>query len=361
MENIIGNKKDFDIVVVGAGPAGSTFAREIAGKGLKAAIIDGQSVLPPKPCGGLLAPDAQELMAGYDFVLPKDVLSDPQIFSVRTIDLEKKIERFYRRYYLNMDRYKFDKYLLSLVPQSVEQIGGKVVEIHKQRGASSEGFLVKVRGANGETLEISCRYVVGADGAASIVRKTLFKAPILKYISIQEWFKTDAPPKTYYSCIFDEKTSEGCSWTICKDGYFIYGGFFPIQGSSEAFEKQKQRLSEYLNYDFGKPDKREACLVCSPRRMKDFVTGEKGAWLIGEAAGFISASSLEGISSAIKSGSILAQAFEKGQSSAEISKIYKKKAFKLKLKLMIKVLKHKMLFSPGLRKIIMKSGVQAIR
>lgn len=40
-----------------------------------------------KPCGGLLSEDAQRSLARYDITLPKDVLVDPQIFAVKTIDL----------------------------------------------------------------------------------------------------------------------------------------------------------------------------------------------------------------------------------------------------------------------------------
>lgn len=358
---------NYDIVIVGAGPAGSTFAREIGNRGLKAAIIDGQSVSPNKPCGGLLAPDAQKLMAGYDLVLPKEVLADPQIFSVRTIDLEKNIERFYQRYYLNMDRHQFDAYLLSLVPEEVERINGRVMKITKmkeshQRRESDDGrFKFDVITEGGKAVTLTSKYVVGADGAASAVRKLFYKIPILRYVAIQQWFKIDMPPKTYYSCIFDEKTSESCSWTIHKNGYFIYGGCFKPKGCRQAFETQKKRLSAYLNYDFGEPIMTEACLACRPRRMKDFVTGKDGAWLIGEAAGFISASSLEGISFAIKSGSMLADAFNRGKGSREITSIYKKKALSLKLKLLTKVIKHKVIFTPWIRKIIMKSGIQSIK
>ena len=42
-----------------------------------------------------------------------------------------------------------------------------------------------------------------------------------------------------------------------------------------------------------------------PASFRDFCKGEKGIFLIGEAAGFISASSLEGISSAIGSAKTL--------------------------------------------------------
>ena len=56
-------KNKYDIVIVGAGPAGATFAREVSGSGYSILLIDGQDLIGNKPCGGLLAPDAQKLMA----------------------------------------------------------------------------------------------------------------------------------------------------------------------------------------------------------------------------------------------------------------------------------------------------------
>ena len=74
----------YDIAIIGAGPAGAVFAKEIAQSkpDWKILLIDGQSPDSAKPCGGLLAPDAQKLLARFDLVLPKSVLEDPQIFAV---------------------------------------------------------------------------------------------------------------------------------------------------------------------------------------------------------------------------------------------------------------------------------------
>ena len=109
------NKSIYDIAVVGAGPAGAVFVKELsqARPDLKIILIDGQSPDSAKPCGGLLAPDAQKLLAKFDLVLPKSVLEDPQIFAVETIDIEQKLVRYYQRHYLNMDRYAFDRWLVS--------------------------------------------------------------------------------------------------------------------------------------------------------------------------------------------------------------------------------------------------------
>lgn len=80
---------------MGAGPAGSTLARLIDKK-YKVMLIDGQTETNSKPCGGLLAPDAQKALAELNLTLPKDVLVDPQIFSVKTIDVDSGIIVFIR-------------------------------------------------------------------------------------------------------------------------------------------------------------------------------------------------------------------------------------------------------------------------
>ena len=115
-----------------------------------------------------------------------------------------------------------------------------------------------------------------------------------------------------------------------------------------------------MGISFGEPLKTEACLVCSPKHLSDFVTGTGNVFLIGEAAGFISASSLEGFSSAFTSGTMLAKAFLKGDEN-KIDKTYRKLTRSLRFKLRRKVFKHDIIFNPALRKLIMKTGITAIK
>ena len=58
----------WDVIVIGAGPASAAFARRAALGGINVLVIDGQTETNKKPCGGLLAPDAQKILAGSDFV-----------------------------------------------------------------------------------------------------------------------------------------------------------------------------------------------------------------------------------------------------------------------------------------------------
>lgn len=344
----------YDVAIVGAGPAGAIFAKELAASlpKLKILLIDGQTEHNKKVCGGLLAPDAQEVLAKFGLTLPKRVLEDPQIFAVETLDITSKQKRCYKRHYLNMDRYEFDKWLLSLVPNSVEVMNTRCLSVV----ACDGGYSLKLR--EGEAFATS---VVGADGGASVVRRDLIGALPYQYVSIQQWFETDSSRLPPYSCIFDEKTSDSCSWTIRKNKYAVFGGAFKKEGCREAFEAQKARLEAFVGHKFGEAIKTEACLLTSPRRPSDFVIGNGGAYLVGEAAGFISASSFEGISSAMLSGKLLAEAFLEGGDSEKIQKLYKRKTRKLRAKLLFKIPKMCILCSPFLRKIIMKSGVQSVK
>ena len=117
---------DFDLIIIGGGPAGATLARLLPRK-MHCAVIYRCDL--SKPCGGLLSEDAQRSLARYDITLPKDVLVDPQIFSVKTIDLEAGLVRHYQRTYLNMDRQKFDAWLLDMVP--CQRIDGQVIAVER--------------------------------------------------------------------------------------------------------------------------------------------------------------------------------------------------------------------------------------
>jgi len=344
---------DFDAVVIGLGPAGSTFARLAANKMRIFALSrptgkDGFS----KPCGGLLSSDAQKALSCFDLTLPKSVLVDPQIFSVRTIDLKSGLIRHYQRFYINLDRDSFDRWLISMIPESVTVEPGVCRGVERLPGG---GFRVLFSDADGSR-SVTARYVIGADGANSVVRRSLFPAKRMSsYVSIQQWFaeRNDSP---FYSCIFDPDTSDCCSWSISKDDHFIFGGAFAPENCRAAFETQKKKLAEKYGFKFGEPIKTEACIVLRPKSPADFCTGEKDAFLIGEAAGFISPSSLEGISWAINSAKILSKAID----TPYPNKNYHRMTRSIRAKLLLKLLKCPFMYHPLLRRIVMLSGLQSI-
>lgn len=372
------NQKTYDIAIIGAGPAGSTFARLIseAKPNLSIALIDDRQPDWQKPCGGLLSSDAQKRLAEQKLTLPKSVMADPQIFAVRTIDLEQNLDCSYQRGYFNMDRSAFDEWLISLIPNQVSILRQRCKNIQD----GEDGFILQLDSKD----EIKSHYLIGADGAASMVRRTFFpNKKSNNYIAIQQQFKRKDLNRAEYYCVFDQVTSDSFSWFFNKNEYIVYGGAFPKQNSRACFEEQKNKFAEKMNYDLSDILKTEACQVVFPRKKKEIFFGSDNIFLIGEAAGLISASSFEGISYAIESGKKLATAFQnvnfedpiktenhlefnahhkvKNHPEQSLIKTYEKLMRKTKFKLKLKMYKRDILCSPFLRKIIMRSKVQALK
>lgn len=348
----------YDVAVIGAGPAGAVFASCLSRlrPDLKVLLIDGQTENRKKVCGGLLAPDAQKVLSMFDLTVPRAVLSDPQIFDVMTMDLGNRCVRYYQRHYLNMDRYAFDRFLLSQVGEGVQTLEGRCVSIRQE--ASKVILTLRV----GDRQEcVSAGVVVGADGANSVVRRSCGCTAPEKYVAIQQHFDICDPTLPPYSCIFDAATSDRCSWTIRKEDRFIFGGAFRRKDCRKAFELQKARFENFMGVSLGEPMLTEACLVVAPSKMRDFCAGTGRLFLIGEAAGLISASSFEGISSAILSGKHLADAFARYDDPQQRLRAYSRNIQSLRLKLYLKIWKRRVLCSPWLRYLIMKSGIQSIK
>lgn len=346
----------YDIAVVGLGPAGSFLIRHLSGN-YRVIAIDRKSPDDNsgfhKPCGGLLAPDAQKSLSCFNMTLPKDILVSPQIFSVRTIDVKTGLIRHYQRHYINLDRRKFDQWLMKQIPEHIEVHNNAVCTNVLRDG---EGFRVTYV-KNGESRTVCAKYLVGADGAASIVRRALYKDfHIHAYLSIQQWF-ADVHRTPFYSCIFDSELTDSYAWGITKDDHFVFGGAFSTGTGQRDFETLKEKLRRY-DFKLDEPLKTEACLVLRPFGLRNYCYGSNGAFLIGEAAGFISPSSLEGISYAIDSGYLLSQCLN--DTAHNPNREYRKVTRKIRTKLFSKYVKRFFMYNQSSRKLIMKSGIMSI-
>ncbi|MBQ4290432.1 MAG: FAD-binding protein [Clostridia bacterium] len=342
----------FDVAVIGSGPSGATFVRELARSAPSRKILLIGRFSKEKMCGGLLAPDAQKALARFNLTLPKNVLSDPQIFAVETVDLSLKTTRLYQRHYLNMKRKAFDDWLVSMIPESVTLIDADCTAIVREEG----GFRIQTNAGT-----FFSAYLIGADGANSIVRSTFFPKLSKQYVSIQQWFDPIGRSFPAYACIFDPSTSDSCSWIIQKEDGLIFGGAFPKRDCRKRYETQKRNLETKLRCSLGTPRRTEACLLSSPRKPTDFRLAKGSVFLIGEAAGLISSSSFEGISSAMLSGKHLADAFSCGKNDRIIRRKYRFSVAPLIFKLYLKIGKRFVLCSPLLRKLILLTGLKSIR
>ncbi len=345
----------YDITIIGAGPAGSTLARYLSPR-YKVLLIDkrnldsSQSFSYSKCCGGLIAPDAQKILAFLGIGIPKDVLTGPQMFSVKTMDFDNDLENDYQRFYINVDREKFDRYLFSFVPENVEKkLSTQYISYKKNLDKTYTVNYRKEKKLN----SVKTKILIGADGALSRVRKQTFKKDFTLYGSIQYWFKTKKE-FLFYTSIFDSEISDFYSWIIQKDDKIVLGSAIPLKYNvKKKFDKLVKKLKKN-KIIYGEVMKKEGTLILRPRKLSEIKLRKDNIFLIGEAAGLISPSSAEGISYGLKSGYKLAKALNKDFANPRY------KLIKLKLNIFIKNLKLNIMYNKFLRKIIIKLGILSI-
>ncbi|MCT4544165.1 MAG: FAD-binding protein [Vallitalea sp.] len=350
----------YDIVIIGSGPAGATLARMLDNK-YKILIVDKRNLNENKEykrekcCGGLIAPDAQKMLAHLGLGIPKQVLTGPQMFSVKSIDFDNKMEKHYQRHYINIDREKFDRWLVSLIPETVNTDYGCQFISYKEKDDYIE---VKLR--NKEEYVIKTKILVGADGAISKVRKQTFKNSKFpeSYISIQKWYKTNVD-MPYYTSIFDKEITDFYSWIIQKDEYMLIGSAIPSKyNANEKYDILLNKLKK-CGYDIGEEYKKTGTLIMRTRKLNQINVVKGKVALIGEAAGLISSSSAEGISYALKSGAMLAHSINKNNKNW--SSNYRKNVKKIKFNILLKNIKALIMYNKFLRCLIMKSRILSMK
>jgi geranylgeranyl diphosphate/geranylgeranyl-bacteriochlorophyllide a reductase len=352
----------YDIAIIGAGPAGATLARRL-GSEYRVLLLDRRRMdLDPaespnrKLCGGLLAPAAQRELARQGLGIPQSVIAGPQLFAVRTLDLAANLERLYQRFYVNTDREAFDRWLVSLIPERVERCWGWSLSAID---TDDEAPTLTFRTAHGGRASVRARLVVGADGAGSTVRRLVYgseRAPE-RYSAIQAVFDAGVSDP-FYGAIFDESLTDFYGWTIPKGGTVAVGAAFPVgAGVPERFDMLVGKLRA-SGFRFGRELSRGAAPVARPTRPGHLFVGRGRVLLAGEAAGFISPSSAEGISYALRSGADLSAALVDGIDGA--AGRYVSAAWPLALKVGVKAAKGSAIYGVKMRRLVMRSGIAAL-
>jgi len=155
---------DSDVIVVGAGPGGSTAARFCSKAGLKTLLIEKERLPRYKPCGGCLSTKTVHLL-GFDLssVIEKTIYGAKFTYCSQDpffIESKDPIS------FLIM-RDRFDQFLVN---KSLEE-GAAILEGEKVTRVEEKGDGVEVELGKGERFR--CRYLIGADGPESIVARYL--------------------------------------------------------------------------------------------------------------------------------------------------------------------------------------------
>ena len=162
--------KEFDVLVAGAGPAGSAAAAVLAGRGFTVGLLDRAAHPRPKLCGGLLTGKSMDALARIFGLGEADLIArggqfhqtQDYIFAHQGNELLHGAAAEPFRF---IDRPAFDALLASLaVARGAELLPGSEV-------ASCDAAGGKLRLRDGGNL--SAKFIIGADGANSVTRRAL--------------------------------------------------------------------------------------------------------------------------------------------------------------------------------------------
>ncbi len=147
----------YDVIVLGLGPAGSTAAYHLGGKGLEVLAVD-KAVFPRyKSCGGCISVKVPNLL---DFDI-SDLIEETVFGATFTYRCTRPMDIISDRPVgYNVMRDRFDH---RLVEKAKEQ-GVKVLEGRRVCEVLEDGDGVSIRCEDGETFQ--ARFLVGADGAS---------------------------------------------------------------------------------------------------------------------------------------------------------------------------------------------------
>ena len=174
-------KTDYDIVVIGCGPAGTTTARVAADKGLKVLLIDKRQELgAPIQCSGALSANALEecnIEPNKEFI-QEDVFGfsvynnegDETVLDYRKLKSEKYgAELGKKPLGYVVDRRRFDRYLFTLAERAGVDIWLKTEGVNYKplEDGTCEVYLRRLN----KEITVRAKVLVGADGLQSQVGK----------------------------------------------------------------------------------------------------------------------------------------------------------------------------------------------
>ena len=293
---------DFDVIIAGAGPAGATCARVCAKAGIRTLLLERDTFPRPKPCGGALS---ERGLSHLGIPLPPDII-EQECFGVRvhagtsTLDVRKDT-----RIAVMVDRERFDQYLA----EKAVEAGAVLQQDEPAQDMDVRADRVEVRTPKGQ---YQARCVVGADGAYSVVGRTI--RPLFPRDEILAALVGSFPADDRVIAkrcdglleFFFGVTPMGYGWVFPLKGRYGVG----VMGRALEFDAPQKVFSAFAA-SVGLQVERPRGHTIPMGGIARPVIGRR-TLLVGDAAGFADPFHGEGMENAIMSGKLAAQAVVAG-------------------------------------------------
>lgn len=301
------------VAVVGGGPAGSCAAETLAKAGIETYLFE-RKLDNAKPCGGAIP-----LCMVQEFDLPPEIIDrrvrNMKMISPSNIEVDIKLDN--PDEYIGMTRREvLDGYLRNRAATlGTKVINGRVLDI-KINNNGQQPYQIKYTdftngGVEGVQRNLEVDMIIGADGANSVVAKVMDAGDYNYAIAFQERIRIPEDKMEYYQdlaemYVGDDVSPDFYAWVFPKYDHVAVGT--GTMHKNQRMIKQLQagiRERAKPRIEGGEIIKVEAHPIPEhprPRRVVGRIA------LVGDAAGYVTKSSGEGIYFAAKSGRMCAEA-----------------------------------------------------
>lgn len=301
--------RDYEVIIVGAGPAGATMAYELASRQIKVLVLE-KAVFPRYKCcaGGLTVRSAALLGTNIDSFVENTISGAVVTFAGdgRYQGSSDKVMMY------TVDRERFDFALM----KRAQEAGAHILQGLEAKAIDFGDRDVRTSTTDGDFYS---RFIVGADGAGSLVARALGINTSKNHLAgVQAEVRvTDQELAKRKSEIAIElgRVSNGYAWVFPKSQHLSIG-VACVAGKAKALRRYCREFLESLSLGRYTIARWGSGII--PVCTGSAVCTRGRAVLLGDAAGLADPLTGEGIHGAILSAQLAAPAIEKSLQLGEV-------------------------------------------
>ena len=305
----------YDVIVIGAGPAGSTAAKVLAKNGKKVLLVEKFEMPRYKSCSGQLIKKSMDLVQRYfGEEVPESTMCTP-IENRGMIFTDDKGKSFrFEQEGRNVWRSSFDKWLADKAAEAGAEVRDNTVVL----SCEERDGIVTVTLKGKKTYTEQTKYVIDCEGVIGTLKRKLLGCD-LPYIMTYQTYNEGTIDLDYhfFHAYLQPELSEYDAWFNVKDGQLVLGVSVKDRSKAEYYyerfisymkEKHNLKIDRQLKIDkWLMPHIRPGCAI-------DYGVGQ--IFFAGEIAGFLNPMG-EGISAGMESGHSIASAINQHEENLD--------------------------------------------